>query len=228
MHVTAGSLAEPYGEWGRAVAEGETALVIARELGHREWTAAALGVLGRVRRNCGDLGGARVCHEEMLAITRELGSALWLAEALDDLGQDLVVGGDIAGGARHLAEAIEVTREAAQFWLRPRIALAELALRTGRPEEALARLEDLEPGASQFALYLPDVRRVEAEALAPLGRGAEGEARLREALAQARQPSEPIPRRGGRASRSRGSSTPPAGRTRHRLRAPTPGGPSRR
>jgi len=185
VHATAGSLAEPYGEWGRAVAEGETALAIARELGHREWTAAALGVLGRVRRNCGDLSGARARHGEMLTITRELGSALWLAEALDDLGQDLVVEGDVAGGARHLAEALEVTREAAQFWLRPRLALAELALRMGRPEDALARLEGLEPGASQFALYLPDVRRVEGEALAALGRGAEGEARLREALAQA-------------------------------------------
>jgi tetratricopeptide (TPR) repeat protein len=185
VHATAGSLAEPYGEWGRAVAEGETALAIARELGHREWTAAALGVLGRVRRNCGDLGGARACHAEMLAITRELSSALWLAEALDDLGQDLVAEGDVAGGTRHLAEALDVTREAAQFWLRPRIALGELALRAGRPQEALAGLEGLEFGASQFALYLPDVRRVEGEALAALGRGPEGEARLHEALAQA-------------------------------------------
>jgi len=185
VHATTGSLAEPYGEWGRAVAEGETALAIARELGHREWTAAALGVLGRVRRNCGDGGGARACHEEMLAITRELGSALWLAEALDDLGQDLITAGDVAGGARHLTEAIEVTREAAQFWLRPRTALAELSLRTGRPEDALARLEGLAPGAAQFALYLPDMWRVEGEALATLGRAAEAEARLREALTQA-------------------------------------------
>jgi class 3 adenylate cyclase/tetratricopeptide (TPR) repeat protein len=226
VHVTAGSLAEPYGEWGRAVAEGETALVIARELGHREWTAAALGVLGRVRRNCGDVGGARVCHAEMLAITRELGSALWLAEALDDLGQDLVVGGDIAGGARHLAEAIEVTREAAQFWLRPRIALAELALRTGRPEEALALAQGLEPGASQFALHPPDV-------MTGGGRGARGARARRRGRSAAPRSVPPALSIGAdpatwRAGLALVRLLDAAGRADEARGAPTPGGPSRR
>ena len=41
-HTAAGELVEAYGEWGRAFTEGETGLAIARELGHREWMAAAL------------------------------------------------------------------------------------------------------------------------------------------------------------------------------------------
>jgi class 3 adenylate cyclase/tetratricopeptide (TPR) repeat protein len=184
-HASAGALLEPYGEWGRALAEGETALAIARELGHREWTAAALSVLGRVRRNCGDVAGARARHEEMLGIARELRTTLWLADALSELGQDLVAAGEIADGARHLAEAIQAAHEAVQFTVRPGAALTELALRTGRPAEALGHLARLEPTASQFALYMLDARRAEGEAFVALGRQDEGEARLRAMKAEA-------------------------------------------
>ena len=175
----AGNPLEPYGEWGRTFAECETALAIARELGHREWTAAALSVLGRVRRNCGDVTGARACHEEMLGIARELRTTLWLADALSELGQDLVAAGEIADGARHLAEAIQAGHEAVQFTVRPGVALTELALRTGQPAEALGHLARLAPIASEFALYMLDARRAEGEAFIALGRRDEGEARLR-------------------------------------------------
>ena len=93
--------------------------------------------LGRVRRNCGDVAGARARHEEMLGIARELRTTLWIADALSELGQDLVAAGEIADGARHLAEAIEAAHEAVQFTVRPGVALTELALRTGRPADAL-------------------------------------------------------------------------------------------
>ena len=184
-HAAAGELVEPYGEWGRAFAEGETALAIARELGHREWAAAALSVLGRVRRNCGDVTGARACHEEMLGIARELSTALWLADALSELGQDLVAAGETADGARHLVEAIRVANEAVQFSVRPGAALTELALRSGQPAEALGHLARLDPIASQFALYMLEARRAEGEAFVALGRPGEGEARLRQAKAEA-------------------------------------------
>ena len=136
-------------------------------------------MLGRVRRSCGDVAGARARHEEMLGIARELRTTLWLADALSELGQDLVAAGEIADGARHLAEAIQAAHEAVQFTVRPGVALAELALRTGQPAEALGHLARLEPIASQFALYMLDARRAEGEALVALGRRDEGEARLR-------------------------------------------------
>jgi tetratricopeptide (TPR) repeat protein len=185
VHAEGGELFEPYGEWGRAFAEAETGLAIARELGHREWTAAALSAVGRVRRNCGDTATALAGHEEMLGIARELGTSLWIADALSELGHDLVAAGKLTEGARRLAEAIDAAREALQFTVRPRIALMELALRTGRPAEALDQWERLPPNTAQFAVYALDARRVEAEALAALGRRAEAEARLRTVRADA-------------------------------------------
>ena len=185
VHAAAGELLEPYGEWGRSFAESETALAIARELGHREWTASALSALGRTRRSCGDTAGARAGHEEMLGIARELGTTLWIADGLSELGHDLVAAGDLAEGARRLAEAIEAAREALQFTVRPTIALMELALLTGRPADALDHLRRLAPVAPQFAVYALDARRVEAQALAALGRGDEVEARLRAVRADA-------------------------------------------
>jgi class 3 adenylate cyclase/tetratricopeptide (TPR) repeat protein len=184
-HAAAGELLEPYGEWGRAFAEGETALAIARELGHREWAAAALSVLGRVRRNCGDISGARAGHEEMLEIARELRTTLWLADALSELGQDLLAAGEIVDGTRRLAEATGAAHEAVQFTVRPGLALADLALQARRPDETLGHLARLEPVASQFALYMLDGRRTRGEALVALGRGDEGEARLREVKVEA-------------------------------------------
>jgi class 3 adenylate cyclase/tetratricopeptide (TPR) repeat protein len=185
VHASASSLLEPYGEWGRSFAESETALAIARELGHREWTAAALSALGRVRRNCGDTAGARAGHEEMLGIARELGTTLWIADALSELGHDLVAAGELGEGERRLAEAIDAAREALQFTVRPRVALMELTLRTGRPADALDQWAQLPLSAAQFAVYALDARRVEAEALATLGRSDEVEARLRAVRADA-------------------------------------------
>ena len=184
FHVGAGDMFELYGEWGRAVAEYETGLAIARELGHREWTAAALSYLGRVRRSCGDLADARACHEDMLGIARELRSTLWIAEALSELGQDLVAAGEIETGARQLTESIEAAHEAGQKTVQPGIALMELAVRTGRPAEALERLAHL-PAISQFAVYALDARRAEGEALIALGRRADGEVQLKAVEADA-------------------------------------------
>jgi tetratricopeptide (TPR) repeat protein len=144
-----------------------------------------MSALGRVRRHCGDTAGARAGHEEMLGIARELGTTLWIADALSELGQDLVAAGELGEGERRLTEAIDAAREALQFTVRPRVALMELALRTGRPAEALDQWAQLPPSVAQFAIYALDARRVEAEALATLGRGDDAETRLRAVRADA-------------------------------------------
>ena len=41
------------GRYGRAARESHRALAIAREIGHLEWTVAALGILGSVQRPLG-------------------------------------------------------------------------------------------------------------------------------------------------------------------------------
>ena len=68
--------------------------------------------------------------------------------------------------------------------MQPGIALMELAVRTGRPAEALERLAHL-PAISQFAVYALDARRAEGEALIALGRRADGEVQLKAVEADA-------------------------------------------
>jgi class 3 adenylate cyclase/tetratricopeptide (TPR) repeat protein len=180
-----GELVEPYGDWGRALQALEAGLAIARELGHREWTVLALSTHGRIHRQCGDVAGARAQHEEMLAIARELGAALWIADALGELGQDLVAAGQPAEGARHLAESVATADEAVKFAMRPALALADLALREGRPEEARVQARRVQAIVPQCVVFAADARRVEGEALRALGRPAEAEACLRGASAEA-------------------------------------------
>src|SRR5581483_10917521 len=151
------------------------------ELGHREWTAAALGVLGRVQRGCGDVGGARTLHEEMLGIARELRATMWTAAALGQLGEDLAAAGERAAAARQLAEAVELAGEAAEFGMRPCLALAQLALDGGRTAEALAHARHVQAAVAQYVLFAAEARRVEGEALLALGQPAAAERLIREA-----------------------------------------------
>ncbi len=184
VQMVLAELVEPYGEWGRAHQSAGAGLAIARELGHREWTAAALGVLGRVRRGCGDVAGARALHEEMLGIARELRATMWTAAALGQLGEDLAAAGERRAGARHLAEAIEVAGEAAEFGMRPRLALAQLALAEGRAAEALAHARRVQADVAQYVLFAAEARRIEGEALGALGEAAAAERLIREAQAE--------------------------------------------
>ena len=163
--------------------------MIARELDHREWTATALSALGRVRRSCGDVVGARACHEEMLGIARELRTTLWIADGLSELGQDLLAVGPAGRRGRHLAEAIEAAHEALQFTVRPRIAQMELRAPGRAADGALARpLRALEP-------CVRAVRRLRARRAAVDGRGAD---RARPSATTARRGSASAGRRGAR------------------------------
>src|SRR5262249_13132457 len=105
-HVCIGFFLHPFGSFERALNETEIGLQIAREIDHNEWTALGLGVVGQIRRACGDVAGARRLHEEMLGIARELGANIWLAAALCELGQDLAWEGDEPGARALLDDAM--------------------------------------------------------------------------------------------------------------------------
>jgi hypothetical protein len=184
VHASTGEVIEPFGDWGLALSEASTGLAIARALGHREWTAMALGTLGRLHRSCGDVAGARRFHQEMLDIARDLRATIWIAEAMSDVGQDLVALG-AADGPRLLAEAVELAGEAIKFGIRAAIALVDLALQQDRASEALEAARRFHRRYSQYAVFVADARRAEAEALVALGQTAEGEALLRQAKAEA-------------------------------------------
>ncbi len=175
---------ESYGDWRRALDEAQVGLTIAREIGHLEWTAAGLSVLGRLRRHCGDAHGARALHEEMLEITRELGSVIWVAEALGELGDDLAALGDEAAGAR-FEEAVATADEIVKFATRALIGLAELRLEQGTAEAALETARRARTIAAEFGPVAVDARRLEGEALLALGDVNGAEAALRQAKADA-------------------------------------------
>ena len=185
VRAATAEIAIPFGVYGVAAEQADLALAIAREIGHREWTALALAGRGRVLRACGDVVGARRFHEEMLATARELGTSLWTADALGNLGEDLLQAGDDEGAARYLADAIEQAGGGIKHALRPLIAQAEMRLRAGRAEEALAAARHAGGIAPEMRVFVADARRIEGEALAMLGRVEEALAVLRAAKARA-------------------------------------------
>jgi class 3 adenylate cyclase/tetratricopeptide (TPR) repeat protein len=169
-HLVLADALEPYGAYGRALREAEAGLAIAREIGHLEWTAASLSGVGRVRRWCGDVAGARRAHEEMLATTVALRTALWIADAEGELGADLLAAGERDAAAARLERAVAGAGEAREYDVRPRLALLGLALREGRAEEALRGARALQASHAPFRIHVADARRLEGEALAALGR----------------------------------------------------------
>jgi tetratricopeptide (TPR) repeat protein len=184
VHSVSGELLEPFGDWGVALQEASAGLALARTLGHREWTVAALGSLGRLHRYCGDLVGARRFHDEMLAIARDLRTTLWIADAVGDVGQDGLAA-DEDEGARRLGEAIELAGDAVKFAMRPLLALADLALERRRPEEALDLARRVQQALAEYMIVATDGRRIEGEARWALGQVAEAEALLRRAKDEA-------------------------------------------
>src|SRR6185295_10769551 len=119
----------------------------------------------------------------MLVIARELGTSLWTADALGNLGEDLALAGDDEAAARYLAEALAHVGEGKKHALRPLIAQAEILLRAGRMEDALAAARHAGSFAIEVRVFVAEARRVEGEVLAALGRVGEALAILRETKA---------------------------------------------
>ena len=171
-----------FGEYGRGYHEASRALDIARELGHLEWTAYALGALGRILAECGLVREARPLHDEQLRIARELGTTIWIADALGNLGQDLLIAGDLEAAARQLETAVETAGECTAKAVFPLLALGEIALRRRQAADALAVVARFRIVAANYRVLLHEARRIEGEAWSAQGRHAEAEAALREVL----------------------------------------------
>jgi tetratricopeptide (TPR) repeat protein len=184
-HLCIAFFLHPFGSFERALHEAQIGLRIAREIDHNEWTVLGLGVVGQIRRACGDVAGARRLHEEMLGIARELGARIWLAAALCELGQDLALEGDESRARALLDEAMVVGGDALQFTATVMLAQAELPLRYGRPDEALTNARRVREEAPQFRVLAVDAAIIEGAALAALGRLEEADATLRRAKALA-------------------------------------------
>ena len=185
VHALTAELQIWFGAYADAWDSASSGLAIARELGHLEWTAYGLGMLGRLHAECGDVPAARALHEEELALARRLGAHIWIADALENLGRDLVWAGELDAARRHLAEAIEVAGECLEKVVFPQLHLADCALRAGRPDEALAAVDRFRARCGQYTALLVEARRLEAEAWLAQGRTADAAAALREVIGQA-------------------------------------------
>jgi tetratricopeptide (TPR) repeat protein len=152
------------GAYGAAFRESSTALAIARELGHLEWTVYALDVLGRVHAECGAWAEARVLHEEELGLARQLGAALWIADALGNVGNDLLEAGDLDGARGYLEEAVQVAGECAEKAVHPLARLGDLAILAGRPQDALEASVRLRATAGEYRVFAIQAKRIDAEA----------------------------------------------------------------
>jgi class 3 adenylate cyclase/tetratricopeptide (TPR) repeat protein len=171
-----------FGRHAAALNEASAALAIARELGHLEWTVYALRTVGRVYAECGDPARARAIHDEELEIARRLGASIWIADALGNLGHDLLLAGELTPARARLEEAIATGGECGEKVAHPLLSLGELALRSGRPDEALAVVERFRTVGRDQRVIGAEATRIEAAAWSALGRHAEAATALAEVI----------------------------------------------
>ena len=137
-----------------------------------------LGNAGRALEALGDLESARLLFEQSLALARELDDRVYIPPALSKLGRVLGQLGQHEEAFARLGEALSLCHgPSAPFRDEPLLALAELHLRAGDPEEA-ERLYRETLGLAQAH----DNRQLEAEAHRGLSQAQESAGRWREAL----------------------------------------------
>jgi predicted ATPase/class 3 adenylate cyclase len=106
----AGNLAHRQGDYGRATALHEEALVLRRALEDAPGIAASLGNLAIVAVEQGDYGRATALHEEALALRRALGDSRGIALALGNLGTVAMQQGDYGRATAMYQEALVLRR----------------------------------------------------------------------------------------------------------------------
>jgi class 3 adenylate cyclase/tetratricopeptide (TPR) repeat protein len=164
-----GSIAQialPAGLFGLARQEAETALAIAREIDHREWTVMALSMLGRARLGVGDAAGALRLHEEMLGAAERLGANIWIAEARSNVAEDLIAVGRTREADAQIARSVVDCGDLVFYLIPPLRMRAQILLGRDDARGALAVAREAAARAPWMRVFVGDARRVEAEALA--------------------------------------------------------------
>jgi ATP/maltotriose-dependent transcriptional regulator MalT len=89
----------------------EEGLALCREVGHKEGTAQALGLLSQVFLQQGDAVKARLLLEEDVALSREIGYRWAIAESLSLLGRVEALEGDYAAARAFYEESLAIGRD---------------------------------------------------------------------------------------------------------------------
>lgn len=150
------------GEYGRGLELVHRSLVIAREIDHRQWLAAATMVLGAIHARILDSATAQATLEKALALAHEIGSTHWIRTASGLLASAYISQKELTRAARVLDAALPPNTPARtwgqrQVW----VARVELALARQDPGTALEWLDlllreafNLTPGAVIPRLWL--------------------------------------------------------------------------
>jgi DNA-binding CsgD family transcriptional regulator/tetratricopeptide (TPR) repeat protein len=173
-----------HGDYARALPAIRTGLSIAEEIGHREWTVAALWLLSMVCRDLLAPEQGRAYAQRALALAHEIHSTYWVASVTT-----IAAAIEIQDGNRSQAEAILETLTSAavpeeMFNLWKLLIQPEIDLAQGAYERAIAgvgaatALLDSGPGAA----FMTALMHVEAGALFALGRLDEAEVVVRRGL----------------------------------------------
>lgn len=195
-----GTIARLSGDLEEARRGHEEALAIRRRIGQRRGEGVSLKNLGRTAYDRGDLGAARRRYEEALEVARESGHPAMSAAALHGIGQVLLQQDALEEAAQRQRESLRLRQEVGQAGAvaESRLALARVALESGRPAESV----DLARRAADevAAQGLEDDR---ALALATLAEGLRLLDRLdeaRDAIDEARGVADAVGSRGARVS----------------------------
>jgi len=148
MHLSRVLLGMLRGGPAESEQEMEAALTTFRALGDRWGCAQALDWLGVVDGWRGRWASAYARFGEALALQSELGSLDECGQLLCHRGEALLRQGDASAAEAdfHAAEALLRQAGQAQPWAEARLGLAEVAVRHGRPADAIAMLEEVLPG----------------------------------------------------------------------------------
>lgn len=165
-------------EPGRAAEFFERARRAYRAAGNAAGEITALGNLGRAHAAQEDLAAARRFHEDAVGLARAVENPAPLAPALTKLGSVLARLGEEAGARTAFREALAVfDRHPGAFRNETLVALAELHVRQGEPDEAIRLLEAV-LGHARAA----GDRELEAQAYQGLASALETGGRWRDAL----------------------------------------------
>jgi predicted ATPase/DNA-binding CsgD family transcriptional regulator/DNA-binding XRE family transcriptional regulator len=114
--VGRGCLATHNGHYPEAEESLTECLMLAQELGDRDWMAGALFFLGILAQYRGQHERARANHEQALLIQRELGHKMDQIVVLVDLGKMDLVFGDAAAAVAHGQETLALARAQKFAW----------------------------------------------------------------------------------------------------------------
>ncbi len=180
----------PRGHYRRALDYAMRALDIAESIDLHQWIVGAHATLGALKLDLLDTVGAQAHLERALMLAQDLGSANWVTIVTAYLASTYLAQQAFRPARSLLKTCLEETTPLDTLGRRLCWAtLADLALAQGDATRALAIAEQLRVSGSegQTELVVPRLEKLRGDALRMLGRPAEAEAALQQAVRAARE-----------------------------------------